>query len=159
MTVMVYFILYVVLGYGLARPGPARPRLCFGPVRSLYEKSSLVSDRPMLVEEPASLADCPSASESLPAIRPRLPPAGAISSLLMNPFLAGPSSVSRPWSIRAFTMSIASRRVSPVSSSAARKRASSLHRSQSSSCIARLSNRTLCSLAVASSSNVWRIKR
>ncbi len=141
-------------------PGLAPPRLCFGPVRpSLYEESSLVSDRPTLVEEPASLADCPSASESLPAIRPRLPPTDGISSLLMNPFLTGPSSVSRPWSIRAFTMSIASRRVSPVSSSAARKRASSLHRSQSSSCIARLSNRTLCSLAVASSSKVWRTKR
>ncbi len=159
MTVMVYYLLCVVLGYGLARPGLAPPRLCFGRIRPLYEESSLVSDRPTLVEEPASLTDCPSASESLPAIRPRLPPIDGISSLLMNPFLTGPSSVSRPWSIRAFTRSIASRRVSPVSSSAAKKRASSLHRSQSSSCMARLSNRTLCSLAVASSSNVWRIKR
>jgi hypothetical protein len=57
------------------------------------------------------------------------------------------------------TMSRASLRVSPDSSSAARKRASSLHNSQSPSLIARPSNRTLCSLAVAISSKVCRISR
>lgn len=53
----------------------------------------------------------------------------------------------------------ASLRVSPVSSNAAKKRASSLHNSQSPSLIALLSNRTLCSLAVANSSKVCRMSR
>lgn len=64
-----------------------------------------------------------------------------------------------PVAILTLAISSASRSVSPVSSSAAKNLASSLHSSQSSSLIALLSSLTLCSDADDSSSNVCRMSR
>lgn len=70
-----------------------------------------------------------------------------------------PGRSSLPCSTRRLTICIASRNVSPLSSMAARNRANSLHRSQSSSRMARENRRTDCSDAVANSSNVCNMSR
>lgn len=132
------------------------------------EKSALSSmilasedSAPPLPELPA-LLDSPEPDPEPDPVPEPLTPFPAIcgtSSLATNDPPSPSSPCVTPAAILPVAILTASLSVSPVSSSAARNLASSLHSSQSCSRIALLNSRTLCSDAVASSSNVCRMSR
>ena len=115
--------------------------------------NGLIAEMMLAVSLPDRRSDSVPPSSPLPL---RLEPFGTLEEGIANR-LTTPSSFC-PFKAR-LAIFITSWRTSPVSSMAARNRASSLHKSQSPSFIARVSNRTGCSVAASNSSNVCRTIR